>query len=234
MNKLQLRMGSTTSRDMCDSKAPRTYIINASSTRLYHSKRVRAAFRGCATWGMPHRETVIGSHTANTWATTCQHVNKRTWKVGCTVLKSKEHRSPKKSDSRYQTAWDLDLWNFQQSEGHRSLSSCSGSIRKHHSQRRESINFIDDEEFTWRNQLTVTAFVTIGYISGPYNNMTGFGEAEERARHRAEKEAGTLGNWWDLDLCNASLKGGFGRECKQWRSTVGKAPKPSAISSIDR
>ena len=68
MNKLQLRRGSTTSRDVCDSKAPRTYVINACSTR-YHSKRVRAAFRGCATWGMPHRETVIGSKSH------CKHVS---------------------------------------------------------------------------------------------------------------------------------------------------------------
>ena len=133
--------------------------------QLYH--RVRAAFRGCATCSMPHCETVIGSkshrkHVSDDTST----LNKCAWKVGCTVLKSKEHQSPKKSNGQYQMVWDLDLWNFQQWEGHRSLLSCSGSIQKHQSQCRESINFIDYEEFTWIYQLTVTVFVTIGYISG--------------------------------------------------------------------
>ena len=67
---------------------------------------------------------------------------------------------------------------------------------------------------------------------GP-TTMTGFSKAEERVQHHAEKNAGILGNWWDLNISNAPLKGSFGREHKQWRSTVGKAPKPSAISSID-
>jgi len=63
--------------------------------------------------------------------------------------------------------------------------------------------------------------------------MTGFTEAEEQAKHRAETDAGTLGKWWDLDMCDASLKNSLRREHKQWGSTMGKAPKPSAISSID-
>jgi len=34
-------------------------------------------------------------------------------------------------------------------------------------------------------------------------------------------------------MCNASLENSLRRECKQSGNTMGKAPKPSAISSID-
>ena len=67
---------------------------------------------------------------------------------------------------------------------------------------------------------------------GP-KTMTSFAEAEEQAKHHAETEAGTLGKWWDLDMCNASLENSLRREHKQWGNTMGKSPKPSAISSID-
>ena len=61
--------------------------------------------------------------------------------------------------------------------------------------------------------------------------MAGFTEAEEQAQHCTNKWSGTIQKWQDLGLSNASLKGGFRRECKLWWSAMGKAPKPSAISA---
>ena len=67
---------------------------------------------------------------------------------------------------------------------------------------------------------------------GP-TTMTGFTEAEEWAWHCAKKWSGMIQPHWDLGVCNVFLEGSLWREHKQWSSTVGKAPKPSTISSID-
>ena len=220
----------------CDKKNRFLVLHIIHKCQLYCSQRVRAVFRGCATWGMPHRkmlswEVSHDSKHVSDDILTCKQMYRKN-RLYCFEVKRTLISQKKWPISfKWHEIWICESYNSEQP----SLSivvlgkqlntpDSTATIKKCHWWRRIHVNklidcdrFRDDRVNKW----------------GP-TTTTSFAEAEERERHRAEKYAGTLGNWWDLDISNASLKGGFRREHKQWRSTMGKAPKPSAISSIDK
>ena len=89
------------------------------------------------------------------------HVNKCTEKISCTVSSQKNSDQPK-NDMSVSSGMRSGFVKVTTVSSFHSALSCLGSSQTHQTQQWQLRNSIDDKEFTWINELTVTKFMMIG------------------------------------------------------------------------
>ena len=202
--------------------------------QLYHSNRVGAGFPGCPTWGIIKcmRSVVVKRKSYSKYMSdgmlACKQMYKKNWlhcfEVKRTLISKKIELSVlngvRSGFVKVVVVRTLQLTLL-----------CSESSWTHHTQQR-----IKKIDWWWR--IHVKKWIESDRFHDNWVNKWGpttmamFAEAEEWTHCHANKWSGILQKWQDLGLSNTFLKDGLWREHKCWQNTVGKAPKPSTISSI--